>query len=136
VRNITKKISDLNEKLDTTSTLSEPRENSFLRYEYKHNDALREIAKAVGHFGRIAVSTTFPALSTGILMMMMMTMRMMVMLMIRRMMMMRMTMMMRMKMMIMRRRRRIMVVMVMMMMIIMMIMMMIIMIIIMVKTER
>jgi tripartite motif-containing protein 2/3 len=79
VRNITKKISDLNEKLDTTSTLSEPRENSFLRYEYKHNDALREIAKAVGHFGHIAVSTTFPALSTGTQMMMMMMMIMMMM---------------------------------------------------------
>lgn len=65
VRNITKKISDLNEKLDTTSTLSEPRENSFLRYEYKHNDALREIAKAVANFGHISVSTTFPALSTA-----------------------------------------------------------------------
>ncbi|XP_076451845.1 tripartite motif-containing protein 2-like [Babylonia areolata] len=65
VRNITKKISDLNEKLDTTSTLSEPRENSFLRYDYKHNDALRDIAKAVSHFGQISVSTTFPALSTA-----------------------------------------------------------------------
>ncbi|XP_070207509.1 tripartite motif-containing protein 2-like isoform X2 [Littorina saxatilis] len=65
VRNITKKISDLNEKLDTTSTLSEPRENSFLRYDYKHNDALREIAKAISHFGHISTSTTFPALSTA-----------------------------------------------------------------------
>ncbi|XP_025084406.1 tripartite motif-containing protein 2-like [Pomacea canaliculata] len=65
VRNITKKISDLNEKLDTTSTLSEPRENSFLKYEYKHNDALREIAKAIANFGHISVSTTFPALSTA-----------------------------------------------------------------------
>ncbi|CAG5126994.1 unnamed protein product, partial [Candidula unifasciata] len=65
VRNITKKISDLNEKLDTTSTLSEPRENSFLRYEYKHNDALREVAKAISNFGAIRVSTTFPALTTA-----------------------------------------------------------------------
>ncbi|GFO22021.1 cellular tumor antigen p53 [Plakobranchus ocellatus] len=66
VRNITKKISDLNEKLDTTSTLSEPRENSFLRYEYKHNDALREIAKAISQFGSVRVSTTFPALTTAV----------------------------------------------------------------------
>lgn len=66
VRNITKKIGDLNEKLDTTSTLSEPRENSFLRYEYKHNDALREIAKAVSLFGAVRVSTTFPALTTAV----------------------------------------------------------------------
>ena len=66
MRNITKKISDLNDKLDTTSTLSEPRENSFLRYEYKHNDALREIAKAVAQFGTVRVSTTFPALTTAV----------------------------------------------------------------------
>ncbi|RUS88864.1 hypothetical protein EGW08_003409 [Elysia chlorotica] len=66
VRNITKKISDLNDKLDTTSTLSEPRENSFLRYEYKHNEALREIAKAVAQFGTVRVSTTFPALTTAV----------------------------------------------------------------------
>merc|ERR1712223_107069 len=32
VRNITKKISDLNCKLDTVSTLSEPRENSYIEY--------------------------------------------------------------------------------------------------------
>ena len=31
VRNITKKISDLNEKLDVSTTLSEPRENAFMR---------------------------------------------------------------------------------------------------------
>ncbi|XP_041377656.1 tripartite motif-containing protein 2-like [Gigantopelta aegis] len=65
VRNITKKIGDLNEKLDTTSTLAEPRENSFIRYEYKHNEALKEIARAVGKYGQIKVSTTFPALSTA-----------------------------------------------------------------------
>uniref|UniRef100_A0A2C9K4L2 RING-type domain-containing protein n=1 Tax=Biomphalaria glabrata TaxID=6526 RepID=A0A2C9K4L2_BIOGL len=65
VRNITKKISDLNEKLDTTSTLSEPRENSFMQYEYKHNDALREVAKAISNFGTLRVSTTFPALTTA-----------------------------------------------------------------------
>uniref|UniRef100_A0A0B7A9T4 RING-type domain-containing protein n=1 Tax=Arion vulgaris TaxID=1028688 RepID=A0A0B7A9T4_9EUPU len=65
VRNITKKISDLNEKLDTTSTLSEPRENSFVRYDYKHNDALREVAKAISNFGAVKVSTTFPALTTA-----------------------------------------------------------------------
>ncbi|XP_071109855.1 tripartite motif-containing protein 2-like [Haliotis cracherodii] len=65
VRNITKKIGDLNEKLDTTTTLAEPRENSFLKYEHKHNDALKEISKAVAIFGRIKVSTTFPALSSA-----------------------------------------------------------------------
>jgi hypothetical protein len=32
VRNITKKISDLNCKLDMVSTLAEPRENSYIEY--------------------------------------------------------------------------------------------------------
>lgn len=65
VRNITKKISDLNEKLDTTSTLSEPRENSFLKYEFKHNSSLKDISKGLNDFGRIKISTTFPSLCTG-----------------------------------------------------------------------
>ena len=65
VRNITKKISDLNEKLDSTSTLSEPRENSFLKYEYKHNTALNDITNLLNVLGRIKVSTTFPALCTA-----------------------------------------------------------------------
>lgn len=65
VRNITKKISDLNEKLDSTSTLSEPRENSFMRYEYKHNNALKDISNALNNLGRIKVSTTFPALCSA-----------------------------------------------------------------------
>lgn len=62
VRNITKKISDLNEKLDSTGTLSEPRENSFLKYEYKHNSAMNDITNALKTLGRVKVSTTFPAL--------------------------------------------------------------------------
>ena len=65
VRNITKKISDLNEKLDSTSTLSEPRENSFLKYEFRHNDSLKDLTNALKNFGRIKVSTTFPALCTA-----------------------------------------------------------------------
>ncbi|XP_060582865.1 tripartite motif-containing protein 2-like, partial [Ruditapes philippinarum] len=65
VRNITKKISDLNEKLDSTSTLSEPRENSFMRYEYKHNSAFRDISNALNNLGRVKVSTTFPALCSA-----------------------------------------------------------------------
>ncbi|KAK3103348.1 hypothetical protein FSP39_018650 [Pinctada imbricata] len=65
VRNITKKIGDLNEKLDATSTLSEPRENSFLKYEFKHNTSFKDISKALAEFGKIKVSTTFPALCTA-----------------------------------------------------------------------
>lgn len=66
VRNITKKISDLNEKLDSTSTLSEPRENSFLKYEYRHNDSFKDISNAMKSFGHIRISTTFPVLCTAI----------------------------------------------------------------------
>ena len=62
VRNITKKISDLNEKLDVSSTLSEPRENAFMRFEFKHNTALRDLMNALNSFGRIRISKTFPAL--------------------------------------------------------------------------
>ncbi|CAG2232226.1 TRIM2_3 [Mytilus edulis] len=65
VRNITKKIGDLNEKLDATSNLSEPRENSFLKYEYRHNSALKDMTKLLNEFGRIKTSTTFPALCSG-----------------------------------------------------------------------
>ncbi|XP_074654650.1 tripartite motif-containing protein 3-like isoform X2 [Tubulanus polymorphus] len=63
VRNITKKIGDLNEKLDALSLLSEPRENAFLRFEFKHNTALQGIITGLNSFGRIRISTTYPALS-------------------------------------------------------------------------
>ena len=65
VRNITKKIGDLNEKLDSTSNLSEPRENSFVKFEYKHNNILKDISKNMSDFGRIQVSNTFPSLCMG-----------------------------------------------------------------------
>ncbi|XP_064641836.1 tripartite motif-containing protein 2-like isoform X2 [Lineus longissimus] len=65
VRNITKKIGDLNEKLDALSLLSEPRENAFMKFDYKHNNALQGIVSAMNNFGRIRISTTYPALSTA-----------------------------------------------------------------------
>ncbi|XP_013385900.1 tripartite motif-containing protein 2-like [Lingula anatina] len=65
VRNITKKISDLNEKLDTTTTLSEPRENAFIKYDYKHNSAYKDFVNTLNNFGKVKVSTTFPSLSTA-----------------------------------------------------------------------
>ncbi|XP_014681737.1 PREDICTED: tripartite motif-containing protein 2-like isoform X3 [Priapulus caudatus] len=65
VRNITKKISDLNEKLDATTTLIEPRENAFVRYEHKHNAAIANVEHALRDFGRVRVSKTFPALCTA-----------------------------------------------------------------------
>ena len=65
VRNITKKISDLNDKLDISSTLSEPRENAFMKFEYKHNSALCDLMNSLNNFGRIKISKTFPALCTA-----------------------------------------------------------------------
>ena len=62
VRNITKRISDLNEKLDMSTTLSEPRENAFMKFEYKHNHALQDFINTLNALGRIKISTTFPAL--------------------------------------------------------------------------
>lgn len=43
VRNITQRISCLGEKLDAASSLSEPRENSFLTCDFAHNDAMAKI---------------------------------------------------------------------------------------------
>lgn len=67
VRNITKKISDLNEKLDVSTTLLEPRENSFMKFEFKHNSALCDLMNALNNFGRIRISKTFPALCSAML---------------------------------------------------------------------
>lgn len=74
VRNITKKISDLNCKLDMVSTLSEPRENSYIEYisdtdernhdniDGKNVDALEKLGELVLHLGEIKTSKTFPSL--------------------------------------------------------------------------
>ena len=66
VRNITTKIGDLNEKLDTSTTLMEPREkNAFLHFSYKHNSSIDALRKSLDHFGKISISKTFPALCTA-----------------------------------------------------------------------
>ena len=65
VRNITKKISDLNEKLDVSTTLSEPRENAFMCFEYQHNSALVELLNALNAFGQVRISKTFPSLCSA-----------------------------------------------------------------------
>ena len=62
VRNITTKINDLNEKIDSIATLQDPRENCFIRYEHLHNSAVNNIQKAVNSFGSIRTSKTFPSL--------------------------------------------------------------------------
>jgi len=64
VRNITAKIGDLNEKLDVSATLIEPRENAFMRFESRHNTAMLDISNALSRFGTITISKTFPALCT------------------------------------------------------------------------
>uniref|UniRef100_T1IJA1 RING-type domain-containing protein n=1 Tax=Strigamia maritima TaxID=126957 RepID=T1IJA1_STRMM len=65
VRNITKKISELNEKLDTVGSLNEPRENAHILYEWTHNNALSDIQLALSQIGRVRISKTFPALCTA-----------------------------------------------------------------------
>ncbi|XP_037074978.1 tripartite motif-containing protein 2-like isoform X2 [Pollicipes pollicipes] len=62
VRNITRQISELNQKLDSVSSLSEPRENGFVRYEYRHNDSPAALQAALAAFGRVRTSRTFPGL--------------------------------------------------------------------------
>lgn len=62
VRNITSKISDLNEKLDVSATLVEPRENAFMAFEHRHNTAANDFALALSQFGKVTISKTFPAL--------------------------------------------------------------------------
>lgn len=62
VRNITAKIGDLNEKLDVSATLTEPRENAFMQFEYRHNTAMADVFNALNRFGKITISKTFPAL--------------------------------------------------------------------------
>ncbi|EEC05533.1 RING finger-containing protein, putative [Ixodes scapularis] len=64
VRNLTKKISDLDSKMGSLGLLAEPRENSYLRYDYGHNGALEDVSRALGVFGRLQTSRTFPPLCT------------------------------------------------------------------------
>lgn len=51
VRDITRKIGDLNAKLDTSKSVLEPRENAFLSYDYHHSNAMGQIRAALGQFG-------------------------------------------------------------------------------------
>lgn len=63
VRNITKKISDLNCKLDTVSTLSDPRENSYIEYICPNSEeSLDKLGQLVLKMGQIKTSKTFPSL--------------------------------------------------------------------------
>lgn len=66
VRNITTKISHLNEKLDISTTLLEPRENAFMLFDHRHNSSWTTIAGALDQFGKVQVSKTFPALCSAV----------------------------------------------------------------------
>lgn len=63
VRNITKKISDLNSKLDIVSQLSEPRENSYIEFIRDESATyLDQIGFQLEGVGKIKTSKTFPPL--------------------------------------------------------------------------
>lgn len=62
VRNITCKISELNVKIDSISTLLDPRENCFMRYENMEESTLDIIQEAVQSCGAVRSSKTFPSL--------------------------------------------------------------------------
>jgi ribosomal protein S27E len=55
-------IQQMNEKLDCLRSLCEPRENCFINYEYKFNDALKGVDTVLGQFGRFRTSSTYPPL--------------------------------------------------------------------------
>jgi hypothetical protein len=55
-------IQNINEKLDCLRTLCEPRENSFINYEYKFNNCVDAMASTMESFGRFKVSNTYPPL--------------------------------------------------------------------------
>lgn len=66
VRNITRRISELNRKLDVSSTLVEPRENAFLRYDYQPAEIVELMQNALRRLGGVEVSKTFPPLCTAV----------------------------------------------------------------------
>jgi len=63
VRNITKKISEINGKLDTVSQLAEPRENSYIEFiKDESSTHLQDIDQKLQNAGIIKSSKTFPSL--------------------------------------------------------------------------
>lgn len=70
VRNITRKISELNESLDAANCLAEPRENSFVRYNERCESAsqlkdvsnMQQLKHGLSQFGKVYTSRTFPPL--------------------------------------------------------------------------
>ena len=63
VRNITKKISELNNKLDAVNQLSEPRENSYMVFTRNESlDHSEHIRNILNNVGSVKTSKTFPSL--------------------------------------------------------------------------
>lgn len=63
VRNITKQISELNNKLDAVNQLSEPRENSYMVYcRNEGEDYTEHITNLLRNVGSVKTSKTFPSL--------------------------------------------------------------------------
>ena len=63
VRNITKQISELNNKLDSVNQLSEPRENSYLVFcRNEGEDYSEHISHILRNVGSVKTSKTFPSL--------------------------------------------------------------------------
>ncbi|KAI0983891.1 hypothetical protein GJ496_002000 [Pomphorhynchus laevis] len=65
IRKLTDQIQSLNSQVESGHLLAEPRENSFLKFEYRHNQSLNELSQAICQFGRIKVSNTYPPLCTA-----------------------------------------------------------------------
>jgi tripartite motif-containing protein 2/3 len=62
VRNITKKISQLNMKLDAVNQLAEPRENSYILFQRSNKSFDDVVARTLKDVGQIKTSKTFPSL--------------------------------------------------------------------------
>ena len=62
VRNITKKISQLNTKLDAVNQLSEPRENSYILFQRSNKSYDDVVKRLLTDVGKIKTSKTFPSL--------------------------------------------------------------------------
>ena len=63
VRNITKQISELNNKLDSVNQLSEPRENSYMVFcRNESEDYTEHITNILRNVGSVKTSKTFPSL--------------------------------------------------------------------------
>lgn len=58
-------IQSLNEKLDCLRSLCEPRENSFIRFEFRKQATSRKLEESMKEFGKFKVSNTYPPLCSA-----------------------------------------------------------------------